>query len=102
MGWSADEGEGIAVNDKPGFDVGEGTGVIELKMGVVPASVPATGVEPPEGVDACSVANRSGVGEEAELKTPQPSRKNSAAVIQISLFLLMIQFDCFKSKFLAR
>ncbi len=76
-----------------GFDVGEGTGVIGLKTGVVPASVAATGVEPPEGVDACSVANKSGVGEDPELKTPHPRMKNSVAVIQISLFLLVIQFD---------
>ncbi len=81
------------VSDELGFDVGEGTGVIGLKTGVVPASVAATGVESPEGVDACSVANRSGLGEEAELKTPHPRIKNSVPVIQISLFLLVIQFD---------
>jgi len=82
------------VSDELGLDVGEGTGVMGLKTGVVPASVsPATRVEPPEGVEACSVANRSGVGEEAKLKTPQPRIKNSVPVIQISLFLLVIQFD---------
>lgn len=82
------------VSEELGFDVGEGTGVIGLKTGVVPAPVAtATGVEPPEGVDACSVANKSGVGEEAELKTPHPRMKNSVAVLQISLFLLVIQFD---------
>ena len=81
------------VSDELGFDVGEGIGVIGLKTGAVPASVAAMGVEPPEGVEACSVANKSGVGEEAELKTPHPKMKNSVAVIQISLFLLVIQFD---------
>lgn len=95
VGWSDDEGEGMGVCAEPGFevfDVGDGTGVKKLKTGVVIASVTA-GEENPEGVDACSVANRSGVGEEAGLISPHPRMKNSAAVSQMSLLLFMIQFD---------
>ena len=80
---------------EPGFDVfgvGEGTGVNKLKTGLPTASVTA-GDENPEGVDACSVANRSGVGDDAELISPHPRMKNSAAVSQISLLLFMIQLD---------
>jgi hypothetical protein len=74
------------------FDVGEGTGVKELKTGLAIDSVPA-GEENPEGVDACSVANRSGVGEVVGLNSPHPRMKNSAAVIPMSLLLFMIELN---------
>ncbi len=71
------------------FDVGEGTGVKKLKTGVVPASVPA-GEENPEGVEACSVANRSEVGTALGVNSPHPSMKNNAAVSPIRLKFFMI------------
>ena len=86
---------------KLGLDVGEGIGVNELKMGVVTDSVTATGETYPEGVDACSVAYRSGDVEEAGRKSPHPSMKNSKTMIQMNLVLLMFHFDGFKVKFLA-
>ena len=72
--------------------MGEGTAVKELKMGPAAASVTA-GDENPEGVDACSVANRSGVGEEARLKSPHPRMKRREIVIHNNLILFMIQLD---------
>lgn len=59
-------------------------------MGVAAVSVPAGNA--PEGVDACKVANRSGV-EGAERPKLQARKKNSVAMIQTSLFRVVIQFD---------
>lgn len=55
----------------------------------------------PEGVDACNVANRSGVEGAARPKLHAIIKK-SAAMIQNSLFLVVVQFDGFKVKFLPR
>jgi hypothetical protein len=71
------------------FEVGEGTGVKPPKTGVVNDSVTA-GEAYPDGVDACSVANRSGVGEDPELKSPHPRIKKSPSDIHKSLVLFMI------------
>ena len=73
-----------------GIDVADGTAVIELKTGSVAISSVTAGDEYPEGVDACSVANRSGVGEEAELKSPHPRMKKSPSIIHKNLILFMI------------
>ena len=71
------------------FEVGEGTGVKPLKIGVVIDSVTA-GETYPEGVDAWSVANRSGVGEEPPLNSPHPRIKKRPMDIHKSLILFMI------------
>ena len=63
----------------------------KLKSGVAIGS-PGTGEENPEGVEACSVPSRSGVGLEAGLKSPQPSTKTSVS-IQKSLALINIRFN---------
>ena len=79
----------MGVPAEPGFEVGEGTGVKPPKTGVVTDSVTA-GERYPEGVDACSVANRSGVGEDAGPKSPHPRIKKSPMDIHKSLVLFMI------------
>jgi len=89
-GWSDEEGEGMDVCGDVDKDVGKGVG--KLKMGVVIASGTA-GDENEEGVEACNVANRSGVGEDAGLKTPHPRMKTTAVIVQKSLVLFMIQLD---------
>ena len=61
----------------------------KLKRGVVNGSVAAE-EEIEEGVEACSVANRSGVGVEAGLKSPHPSIKTIAAIIHKNLSLFMV------------
>lgn len=70
------------------FEVGEGTGVKPPKTGVVTDSVMA-GEAYPDGVDACSVANRSGVGEDAGLKSPHPRIKKSPIDIHKNVVLFM-------------
>src|SRR5215216_822954 len=99
VGWSEEDGDGMEVREELKFVVGEGIGVNELNTEDVPTSV-TTGEEKPEGVDACSVANRSLFGEDVGASSPHPSTKNSAIVIQISLFLTMIQLNGFKIEFL--
>lgn len=91
-GWSADEGGGMDVVSELGFEVGDATGVKKLKTGLATVAVTMGGENSP-GVDAASVANRSGVGDDAELTSPHPRTKNSAAVIQMSLLLVMIQLN---------
>jgi hypothetical protein len=68
------------------------TGGVKLKSGVVISWVDA-GDESEEGVEACSVANRSGVGEEAELRKLHPRMKVSVMIVQNSLALCMFQLD---------
>jgi hypothetical protein len=68
------------------------TGVEKLKSGVVINWV-ATGDESEEGVEACSVANRSGVGAEAELRKLHPRMKAIVMIVHSSLALLMFQLD---------
>ncbi len=74
------------------FPVGEGMGVKPVKTGVTIDSV-TTGDTYPEGVDACSVANRSGVGEKAGAESPHPSMNRSAPLNQNNLALVIIQLD---------
>lgn len=71
----------------------------KLKSGVVAASL-AAGDARPGGVEACSVANRSGVGEEAGRLHPINRREKVTA--EMSPALLLIQFDRLKIKFLTR
>jgi hypothetical protein len=74
----------------PDADVGLGEG--KPKTGVAMDSV-TTGDVDEEGVEACSVANRSGVGEETGVKIPHPRMKISAVVIHKSFVLFIIQVD---------
>ena len=63
-----------------------------MKSGVVISWV-VVGDESEEGVDACSVANRSGVGLEAELRKLHPRMKVTVIIVHRSLALLMFQLD---------
>ena len=76
-GWSEDDGDGMDV--WPGTAGAVGMSVGKLKSGVTRGS-PGTGEEKLEGVEACSVPSRSGVGFEAGLKIPQPSAKTSVSI----------------------
>jgi hypothetical protein len=60
----------------------------------------AAGDENEEGVEACSVANKSGVGEEAELRKLHPRMKNRVIIVQTSLALCRLQLDRFKIELL--
>lgn len=75
------------------------TGVEKLKSGVAIGWV-AAGDEKEEGVEACSVANRSGVGEEAELRKLHPRIKVTVIIVHSSLPLFMLQLDRFKIELL--
>lgn len=68
------------------------TGVEKLKSGVAIGWV-AAGDEKEEGVEACSVANRSGVGAEAELRKLHPRMKVTVIIVHSSLALFMFQLD---------
>lgn len=57
------------------------------------------GVETPSGVDACSVANRSGVGVEADMLHPATRSRIKTADTHPNL--LSIHLDMFNIKFLA-
>lgn len=74
------------------LEVGGGTAVSESPKGVFPEGV-STGATSPSGVEACSVANRSGDEDGAGLPKLHARMNNSVAVIHISLFLVLIQFD---------
>jgi len=65
-------------------DVGFGAG--KLKKGVAVGSVTA-GDEFEEGVEACSVANRSGVGVEIGLLHPTSSEKRAMIQKSLNLFI---------------
>ena len=67
-------------------------GVEKLNSGVSINWVVA-GDEKEEGVEACSVANRSGVGVEAELRKLHPRMKLSVMIIHSNLDLFTIQLD---------
>ena len=86
--WSAEDGAGARTS---GVGVnGNGVGVIKLKSGVAICSDCAGGVYE-SGVEACSVANRSGVGDEAVMLHPVIKRKRMN--VNKSLNLSVIQFD---------
>jgi hypothetical protein len=87
---SPSEADGKRTDACPDADVEFGDG--RSKTGVVIDSV-VTGDEDEEGVDAWSVASRSGAGEEAGAKSPHPRRKISAVTIQKSFVLFIIPFD---------
>ena len=74
------------------MDKAVGTGVEKLKSGVASSWV-AAGDENEEGVEACSVANRSGVGVEAEPRNLHPRMKISVIIEHGSLALFVVQFD---------
>ena len=99
VSWSdADGGE---INVCPD-DVGEAgeRGAGKLKSGVVISWVVA-GDESEEGVEACSVANKSSVGLEAELRKLHPRMKVTVRIIHSGLALFMFQLDQFKIELLA-
>lgn len=95
--------------------MGVAVAVTKLKSGVVICSVTAGGVNP-EGVDACNVANRSGVGVEAAGMLHPASNVIARALARSNLqhcriknllpaitrFSFIFRFNGFKIKFLAR
>ncbi len=87
---SPSEAAGKGTDVCPDADVEFGNG--GSKTGVVIDSV-TPGDENEEGVEACSVASRSGVEEEPGAKSPHPKRKISAVIIQKSFVLFIIQFN---------
>lgn len=64
-------------------------GVGKSKPGVAISSV-AAGDENPDGVEACSVANRSAPGVEGGLKRPHPRMKRNATTIHSRVSLFMV------------
>lgn len=93
---SAGEGAGTGVlsaEEEVGFGAGRS------KAGVAPGWVPA-GDEDEEGVEACSVANRSGVGETA-MGLLQARMKKIIEIAKKSL-RLSIQFNRLQMKFFPR
>jgi hypothetical protein len=91
VNWSDEDGGGIELCPDD-VDKVEGTSVEKLKSGVASSSVGA-GDESEEGVEACNVANRSGVGVEAELRKLHPRMKLSVMIVHSSLDLFITQFD---------
>ena len=89
---SPSEGEGKGIDVCPAGEPEMGLGKGRSETGVAIVSVTA-GEENEEGVEACIVASRSGVGEEAGAKSPHPKRKISAVIIQKSFILFIIQFN---------
>ena len=77
------------VGAEPEPDVGFGVG--KLKARVAIASVIA-GDKSEEGVEACSVANRFGVGGE-EMGRLHPTIKRKRKTVKWDLNLFIIQFD---------
>ena len=77
--------------------VGEAGSADSWNGGVDTRVAGATGVTP-SGVEACSVENRSGVGEEAGML--HPGVANRRRNIKTYLILLDIQFDGFKAELL--
>lgn len=68
-----------------------GLGVDKSKAGVAIDSVSA-GESPPEGVEACSVANRSGVEGEA-MGLLQPITKRKSEMVKRTFRLFIIRFN---------
>lgn len=84
----------MEVGTEPGteFDVGVAIGVNALKMGVVTVCVTA-GDTNPDGVEACSVANRSSVGTAAGRPRLQARMKTIVPPIHKSFALVVIHFE---------
>ena len=86
----ASAAEGAGIDRCPEDNVGFGEG--RFGTGVAIASG-AAGDESEEGVEACSVANRSGVGVDTELRKLHPRMKLSVMIVHSNLDLFTIQFD---------
>ena len=77
------------------------TDVGKFKSGLAIGWV-AAGDETEDGVEACSVANKSGVGEAAALRKLHPRMKISVIIVQSSLALYMPKLDRFKIELFTR
>ena len=91
VSWSDADGGGTDVCADDVVEIGE-TGV-EKSNSEVAISWVAAGEEKEEGVEACSVANRSGVEAEAELRKLHPRMKINVMIVHSSLALFMFQLD---------
>ncbi len=96
LGWSEVEGDGTDVCAEA--DAGVDVTVEKLKIGVANGCV-AWGEVMIEGVEACSVANRSGVGAEADML--QPAVNAQMSNVKMNLVLFMFRLNGFKGTFLA-
>jgi len=71
----------------------EGNGTFEPPIDPPPVALGVTAEDEfPEGVDACNVAKRSGVGEEA-IGRLHPTNKRISKIVEKSLDLLIIPFN---------
>lgn len=93
LGWSDADGDGIEVCAEEEMEVG--VTVARLKAGVKIGCV-AWGEVRMEGVEACSVANRSGVGLEARILHPTVSVQMSN--VKMDFVLGMFGLDRLKIK----
>ena len=89
VGWSDEEGEGMGVCAESGKAVG--IGVEKLKSGDAIGSTGA-GDENEEGVNACSVANKSGVGVAADGKR-HPVINRMRMTVQTNFVLFITRLD---------
>jgi len=97
---SADDGAGIdIVSLVDVIAMGVEVDVTKLKSGVADAST-GIEVEAVSGVEACSVANRSGVGVEAAGRLHPAIKERKIKSVGKSLNLFKVHFDGFNMEFL--
>lgn len=99
MSWSAGDGEGTDICPEAVTTIGVGVGVTKLKSGVAVASM-GVEFETGSGVEACSVANRSGVGVEAAGMLHPAIKERMIKIVRKSLSLFKVHFDGFNMEFL--
>jgi hypothetical protein len=99
VSWSAGDGGRIDISLFTVTATGVEVEVTKLKLGVAVAST-GGGDEPPSGVEACSVANRSGVGVEAAGILHPAIKKRMIKIAGINLGLFKVHFDGFNMEFL--
>ena len=78
--------------DEPPAEDGEVRFAVGTSNAGVAIDSVTEGEERPEGVEACRVANRSGVAEEV-IGRLQPSRKRARKIVEKTLNLLVVQFN---------
>ena len=100
MSWSAGDGEGTDIWSDAKPTIGVDVGVTKLKSGVAVASMGAE-VETVSGVEAWSVANRSGVGVEAAGRLHPAIKERMIKIDGRSLSLFKVHFNGFNMEFLA-
>jgi len=100
VNWSAGDGEGTDASLFAVTMIGVGVEATKLKSGVADASI-GMGVETVSGVEAWSVANRSGVGVEAAGMLHPAIKVRRIKIEGKILTLLKVHFDGFNMELLA-